>query len=313
MMIRRTLFATIAAAAVSALFAATPAHADWHDQVKELRVGLIGGENAGDQLARYTDFKAYLEKKLNVPVKLFQASDYAGVMQAFSAGQLDLSPNMGAAIYAATWIDTNGGIEPIVVAKELDGSTGYYSVLYCRADSPYKSIDDLKGKSIAYADPNSTSGFLVPASEFRGMGKDPTKFFSKTSFGGGHEQAVVAVMKGQYDAGFTWISGQGKMEDGYTRGNLRSMVDKKMLSMDQIRILWQSRLIPNGPVVVRKDLPADLKAELTKVFLALKDDQPKMYVDINQGDGAGYATVTHEFYQPVVDMKRAEADIRRGG
>jgi phosphonate transport system substrate-binding protein len=287
------------------------AHADWRTEVKELRVGLTGGENAADQLQRYTPFKAYLEKKLGIPVRIFQASDYAGVMQAFSAKQLDLSPNTGAAIYAATWLDTKGGVEPLVVAKETDGGTGYYSVLYVRSDSPYRSIDDLKGKSIAFADPNSTSGFLVPSSEFRQMGKDPKTFFGRTSFGGGHEQAVVAVLKGQYDAGFTNVSGIGRMEEGYSRGTLRSMVDKKMLSMSQLRILWQSRLIPNGPVTVRKDLPADLKALLARIFLALQDDAPAIYVEIRRGEGSGYAPVTHEYYKPVIDLKLAEEEIRR--
>jgi phosphonate transport system substrate-binding protein len=302
---------TVALAASMAL-PTSAVRADWKDQVKELRVGLTGGENAADQLQRYTPFKAYMEKKLGIPVKIYQSSDYAGIMQAFSAKQLEISPNTGAAIYAATWLDTKGGVEPIVVPRQTDGSTGYYSVLYVKSESPYKSVDDLKGKSVAYADPNSTSGFLVPASEFRQMGKDPKTFFGKTSFGGGHEQAVVAVLKGQYDAGFTWISGVGKMEDGYTQGNLRSMIDKKMLTMSQIRILWQSRLIPNGPVTVRKDLPEDLKTKLADIFMHLQDEEPKIYVDINQGDGKGYELVKHEFYQSVVDMKKAEEEIRRG-
>ncbi len=175
-----------------------PARADWHDQLKVLRVGLAGGENAGDQLTHYTVFQKWLEGKLGIPVKLFQASDYGGIIQAFSAGQIDLCPNIGAAAYAQAWIETNGGVEPLLTIAEEDGSLGYYSLLYVRADSPYKTIDDLKGKSIAFADPNSTSGYFVPSSEFRAMGKDPQTFFGQTQLRrrprtGDHRRAETAI------------------------------------------------------------------------------------------------------------------------
>ena len=71
-----------------ALIASVGAHAQG---VKELRIGLLGGENTSSRLARYDAFQKLLQEKLGVPVKMFPAADYAGVMQAMAAGQLDLA------------------------------------------------------------------------------------------------------------------------------------------------------------------------------------------------------------------------------
>ncbi len=79
---------------------------------------------------------------------------------------------------------------------------------------------------------------------------DVKSYFASTGFGGGHEQLVLEVLKGKFDAGTTWASGVGDFNDGYSSGNLRKMVDKGVLKMDDLVELWQSPLIPNGPLVV---------------------------------------------------------------
>ena len=68
-------------------------------------------------------------------------------------------------------------------------------MIYVRADSDFHSLEDLEGASLAYADPNSTSGYLVPRAELAQSGIDDETFFARTGFGGGHEQAVIAVFE----------------------------------------------------------------------------------------------------------------------
>ena len=80
---------------------------------------------------------------------------------------------MGASGYAAAWVETKGGVEPLVVPTNHDGTIGYYAVAFVRADSPYKSLDDLKGKTWAWVEPNSSSGYLFPLVGFRKMGLEP--------------------------------------------------------------------------------------------------------------------------------------------
>ena len=149
-----------------------------------------------------------IHARLIVGDKLLMASDYSGVIQGFAAGQVDLS-YMSPASYAAAWIESNGDVVPLVVTQEQDGSNSYVAVMYVRADSGIASLGEMKGHSLAWADPNSASGYLIPRSEFRAMGIDPEpgKYFGRTGFGGGHEQAVVAVLNHQYEGGVTWTSG----------------------------------------------------------------------------------------------------------
>jgi phosphonate transport system substrate-binding protein len=284
----------------------------WKAQVPVLRIGLLGGENESDRLGRFGAYQKLLEETFKVPVRLFPASDYAGVLQAFSAKQIEMS-SLGASGYAGAWLDTNGGIEPLVVPEESDGSVSYISVLVVRADSGITSLDQMRGRSLAWADPNSTSGYLIPRFALRQVGIDPEngKYFSRTGFAGGHEQGVVAVLQKQYDGAVTWASGQGNEAEGYSRGNLHAMVEKKMLDMKDLRIIWRSEPIPNGPTAVRTDLPASFKEDLKLFHLALPKSHPDIYRDIERGGGMGYREARHEDFQLIVDLRKSEANERR--
>lgn len=309
-MLRRT-FTGMALTATLAPGFVQPARAqDWKATVKELRIGLLGGENSADRLKRHDGFQKLLEARFGIPVKLFPSADYAGVMQGMAAGQLDAA-GFGASGFAGTWLDCHC-IEPVVVPQEKDGSTFYYSVMVVRKDSGITSIEQMKGHSLAFADPNSTSGYLIPGATLKAKGIDLAdgKYFSRVGFSGGHEQGVVAMLNRQYDACVTWTSGQGDIAEGYSRGNLRSMVEKNMLKMSDVSIIWQSGKIPNGPWAVRSALPASLKQTLTEFMLDLPHSHPDVYQAIEQGTGVGYVPATMELYKDIIELREAE---RRGG
>ena len=287
-----------------------PGRRPWADAIPTLRLGLLGGENESDRMGRYEAYRGLLERTFGISVRLFPAADYAGVMQAFSARQIE-GASMGASGYAGAWLDTNGGVEPLFVARESDGGISYVSVLVVRSDSGITDMAGMRGKALAWADPNSTSGYLVPRSELRAGGLNLDTYFSRTGFGGGHEQAVVAVLQRQYDGAVTWASGQGEVSQGFTRGNLRAMVDKGMLNMRDLRIIWTSRPILNGPMTVRADLPDAFKADFAQFHLALASSHKEIYDQIERGGGRGYARVTHAQFEPIVQLRREEAAERR--
>lgn len=293
-----------AAIAVSALSAPVLAQ-DWKSELPAFRVGLLGGENEADRLRRNDCMVQQLGEKLGVPVELYPASDYAGVMQGLLAGQLDTA-SLGASGYAGIHLQDPEAVDPVFVSLESDGSNGYYAMMYARADSDIHSLDDMQGKSLAFADPNSTSGYLVPKAELEMQEIDIDSYFSRTGFGGGHEQAVVAVLNDQYDAGVTWTSGQGEESDGFSRGNLRTMVNNGLLDMSDLRIIWTSNLIPNGPWVLRKALPQEVKDTVTDWMANLRDTDYQCYVDVSQGEGAGFLAVDHDFYTNIVAMRERE-------
>jgi phosphonate transport system substrate-binding protein len=284
----------------------------WAEQVPQLRVGLLGGENEADRMGRFGAYRDLLEATFGVPTRLFPASDYAGVLQAFSAKQIEVAA-LGPSGYAGAWLDTNGGVEPLVTAEESDGAISYVAVMVVRADSGITSLEQMRGKSLAWADPNSTSGYLIPRFALRrqGLGVESGQYFSRTGFGGGHEQAVVAVLQRQYDAAVTWASGQGDVSAGFSRGNLRAMVDKGMLNMRDLRIIWTSEPIVNGPHAARSDLPAAFKEDWRRFHLALPKAHAEIYRQVERGSGTGYREVRHQDYELIVEIRREEAAARR--
>ena len=294
--------AIVAAGGLAVL--ATEANADWREKYKVLKIGSVTVESQAATVTRYKPFADYLEKKLGVKVEVFTASDYAGIVQALSAGQIHLG-RMGGAGYAAGFIDSKGGIEPLVMNVEPNGGKGYHSVLIVRSDSPYKSIADLKGKSLAWVDPNSTSGYLVPNAALRDAGIDPQKHFSRTLFSGGHDQSVLGVLKSNFDSAFTWTS------PGHQSGQFRIMMDRGLLKLDDVRIVWESPLIANPLWAVPKSIPADLRKDLLDMFLKLAKDDMAMAEAAAQGKTSGFEAVGHDTYKTFVTIAEDQRKTRR--
>ncbi|WP_273524170.1 phosphonate ABC transporter substrate-binding protein [Rhodosalinus sediminis] len=307
------MFKTITTATLTAVLLSSSAAVaqEWRNEIDVFRIGILGGENEADRLREYSCQQEYLSERLGMDVELFPASDYAGVMQGLLAGQLEYA-GLGSSGFAGIYLQDPEAVEPLFTTMQIDGSLGYYSMMYTLADSGIESLEDMEGKTLAFADPNSTSGYLVPSFELENEeGIDMENYFAETGFGGGHEQAVVAVLNGQYDAGVTWSSGVGDKAEGYSRGNLRSMVDKDMLDMSELNIIWQSNLITNGPNVIRKDLPQELKDMVAGAMLRLPVENPDCFQAIAQGDARGYFPVGVDFYEPIINMRKALAEESR--
>jgi phosphonate transport system substrate-binding protein len=307
----RNLPGSAAAVAVlaAAVLPAPVAAQDWRQGFGSYNVGILSGENEADRLRRYGCLQELLTDTLGVPVELYPAADYAGVMQGLLAGQLHQA-GLGASGYAGIHLQDPDAVEVVLTSANVDGTLGYYSVIITRADSGLTSIADLAGRSLAYADPNSASGYLFPRAELRLQGVEDSHF-STVGFSGGHEQGVVAVLNGQYDAAATWSSLEGDPAQGYSRGNLRRMVDNGLLRMDEIAIVWQSELIPNGPTVLRRDLPPEARAAVIDLYLTMKDRQPECYAAVVGGDGGGFVPVDHSFYETAIRLRQQEIATSR--
>jgi phosphonate transport system substrate-binding protein len=296
--------ALLGAVALVAMLAAAPAYSE---ELKNFRVGILGGENEADRLRNFQCMIDQLPKAIGVEkVSLFPAADYDGVIQGLLGGTLDYA-ELGASAYAKVYLANKEAVQPILTTVQTDGSTGYVSVMVARKDSGMTKLADMKGKKLGFADPDSTSGYLVPVSALpRDVGAPVKEFFSETGFGGGHEQLVLEVLKGTFAAGTTWASGVGAFKDGYSSGNLRKMVDKGILKMDELVELWKSPLIPNGPVVVRTSMDNAIKAKFKDFMVNLPKTDPACFKAIQGGDFKGFVDVTPEFYAPIIEARKAK-------
>ena len=296
--------ALLAAASFAAIIAVQPAGAE---DLKDFRIGILGGENEADRLRNFQCMVEKLPEVLGVEkVSLFPAADYDGVIQGLLGGTLDYA-ELGASGYAKVYLSDPNAVEPILTTVQTDGSTGYYSVMVARKDSGLTRLEDMKGKKLGFADPDSTSGFLVPSVTLpEAIGTSIKEYFSETGFGGGHENLVLEVVKGTFDAGTTWASGVGEFKDGYTSGNLRKMVDKGILNMDDLVQLWQSPLIPNGPIVVRSSMDADMKTRFKDFMMGLPEGDPECFSAIQGGDYKGFTEVNADFYKAIIAARKAK-------
>lgn len=275
--------------------------------ITEFRIGLLGGENVQDRLNSTECFRAYVEEALGVPTRLFTAADYNGVIQGLLGGSLDMS-FLGASGYAAIWLNDPEAVEPILVKTNLDGSYTYYSIGFARTDSGITSLDDMQGRSFAFADPNSTSGYLVPLVEIPQLGYSMTEgeYFSRIAFSGGHEQSIIGVVNGDFDAGVVWADGLGEWEDGYNNGALRRATDAGIVDMNDIVEIWRSTPIPEGPTVLRTALPQDVKDTVTDLLANLHDTDPDCAYGVSAGETAGYFPIAHEDYETIIAIRRAQ-------
>jgi phosphonate transport system substrate-binding protein len=300
MFMRRTL-----AAAAMAVAIVSPALAqEWKQQFPEISIGISSSENESDAIARTQPYADYLTRTLGVPVSIVRGTDYAAVIEAMRAGQVQFA-SFGPANYALARKVMGDLAAPVAVSRDKEGALGYYSVIAVRADSPYQSIEDIKGVSFAFADPNSTSGYAVPSYYLSSVvGTSADEYFGEVAFSGGHEQSVIALTNGTFEAVATHQTNEHS-------GNIPRMVSKGMIPAGSTRIIWQSPLIPNSPVVMRTDLPEELKAAFVDAIFAFAEADPAAFNQLHSGNSKGYAPATHEDYLDVIAITEHNAEQRR--
>lgn len=281
----------------------TAADAQWQKKYPVVKYGVIPVETQTGTTKTMHHFLAHAEKATGVKWELYQATDYSGVMNALIAGQINLAWLSGFS-YCQTFSDSKGGVEPLVAASTTDGQMGYNAVVVVKTDSPYRTLEDLKGKVVARTDPLSGSGYLIPTAAFRAMGK-PLDEYYKSPLSGGHVQSVLGVLKGTYDAAFTWTT----KGDGF--GNIRQMMNQGLLKREDIRILWTSDPLPSPPVVIRKDVPADMRADMLKLFTELHKVEMSLAEAVAQGKTAGIVPVSHKDYSLMCQAAADEREARR--
>jgi phosphonate transport system substrate-binding protein len=300
----------ITATALAALLAAPALAQDWRDDYPVIRMGVLSGENEADRLARYEPFVAYMSDALGVEVEVFTAGSYDGVIQALAGDQIEFA-RLGSSSYAAAYTAMDGAVVPLLTTISESGNTGYVSVVLTRCDSGYESLEDLEGRVLAFADPDSTSGYAVPYFNIVDQGFDPESFFEATPFSGSHEAGVLGVVQGTYDAAATW-------GDSSEVGNWTRMVQKGMIEEDDVCVIWTSPEITSGPLTARANLPEALMEDFTEAQMAFPKDEPEAYREMtgiaedDPDPDAGYIRVDHDRYQWIVDMRAWLREQRRG-
>jgi phosphonate transport system substrate-binding protein len=291
----------LAFAATCALMPSVQAQ-DWKAKYPELVFASIPDENAAMVNERYGDFIAYLSREIGVPVKLRIAGDYAAVIEGQRAEQIHVA-YYGPASYArARMIGVK--TTPFAIEVNKGGVKGYHAVFYVKANSPYQKVEDLKGKSIALVDPNSTSGNNVPRYAMDKMGIKPEDFFGKVVYSGSHVNAVMALNQGTVDMAANWWNNE-------TDSELIRMADKGMVKREDFRIIFKSDQIVNSPIAYLDSLPADLKKKIEQAFFDAPKKDKAAFDKLSAGKNEPFQSVKHEAYLPVVELNKFVDNLRK--
>lgn len=291
----------LALAATSALVGT--AHAQ--EAITEFNIGILGGENAQDRMTSNECFRAKMEETLGVPVKIFTPADYDGVIQGLLGGSLDYAW-LGASAYAKIYLTDPEAVEVKLTKMNTNDSTGYYSIGFARKDSGITNMDEAKGKVFAFADPNSTSGYLVPGAELTAKYGKLEEYFSEVKMSGGHEQTIVGVSNGDFAAGVSWADGVGNWEDGYNSGAFRKAADAGLVDMNNLVEIWRSALIPEGPMVVRKALPQDVKDKATALTADLWETDAECAYAVAAGEAKDFVPVEHAAFEGILAARKLQ-------
>lgn len=267
---------------------------------KTFTIAYAPNESTTDSTDARSTLAKDLGKVINMEVKEIQASDYTAIIEALRTGKADMA-YMGA--LAVAMGAERAGVTPIVM-KAPNGDKAqavYHSVFVTQKDnSEINSIKDFKGKTIAFVDPDSTSGNLVPTSEIMKAFPDlhltnekihtNGEFFEAVSFSGKHQAGLQAVIKGDVD--IVPISDQ-IMASEFKNGNADE---------NAVKVLHSSAAIPAEAMVVSKTVNEDLKKTLTKFLVEYNN---KDYFDkvIKKAD-ARFVECSMEDYQPIVELNK---------
>lgn len=262
---------------------------EFNPDAPPLTLVFIPQENPEKLVGDLSVISDYLEGELGFPVQGFVANDHAAAVEALRNGEADVA-FMGALPYVMA--HELIGAE-IILGEVYRGSSYYTGRIFVRKDSGITQLEDLRGKTIAFADPISESGYIYPLdlfveAGFLERGEDPQNFFEAVYFAGGYQQAMQAVVSGYADA-----AGASQFAD-------------LLLTPEQLeQITWiaETDPIPSHGVMVRQDLdPARVDAFKQAMLKLNQPEYQHLLQYVLSPDG--YVEVAHEDYASVEAVAR---------
>lgn len=244
--------------------------------------------------ATYRPLAEYLSAKLNRRVELRTVDSWEGLAKSLANGETDMAL-MGPWGYV---LANNEAGAQIVSTILYDDKPEYFGIIVTHPNSGIQSIADLKGKTFAFGDKGSTSGYLIPLHFFMTQGIKPEKYFKKVIYTK-HQAIETQVAQGVLDAGAD-----------YNR-NRNAMIAQGLIKAEQSKIIWQSDPLPNDAFAVSKALFADKKF-VTHLQQVLESIGPalKQSPNLLPAHYTGFVTRDNAFYKPIRDAGLATGVLR---
>jgi len=258
-----------------------------------LTVGFIPAEDSRAMVRQSQAILDIVAQHTGLKVDTFVGSDYNATIEALRAGHVDVALLGPFSYVLATTVAPVEAFAVTVIARTMQPS--YKSIIIAAKDGPINSLADLKGRTFAFVDPGSTSGFMVPSAAFVKAGITPEKDFKQVMYSGGHDATIVSVGSGKVDAGAV-------ADRIYERGCAKGLAD-----CNKLKVVWTSQAIPNDPLLYRKNLPEDTKRKIREAFASVKN-----LAFGEMGTVARFDPATDKDYDPIREIASAlNLDLRK--
>ena len=245
------------ARSIGLVFAATLAFAAQAQTV--LRVTAIPDEAPTELARKFAPLGQYLEAKLGMKVEWTPVTDYAAAVEALVSKKVDLAW-FGGFTFVQASVRSEGRVIPLVQREEDEK---FRSVFITDASSGIARLEDLKGKTLSFGSPSSTSGHLMPRSFLLAARINPDSDLKRVSFSGAHDATIAAVASGKVDAGALNASVWDKF------------VAEKKVDTAVVKVFYTTPGFYDYNWSVHADMPADLRSKITQAFLALDAATPQ--------------------------------------
>ncbi|MBI4963765.1 MAG: phosphate/phosphite/phosphonate ABC transporter substrate-binding protein [Desulfomonile tiedjei] len=223
---------------------------------KHLRVAVAAMISPKETFVHYREMLEYIGEKLNREVLLVQRKTYGEINELLGKGEIDFA-FLCSGPYALE--KDKYGLE-LLATPEINGSHFYHAYLMVNERSSFKDLEDLRGKTFAFTDPDSNTGRLVPTNWLEELGERPETFFGQTIYTYSHDNSIMAVAKGMVDG----ASVDGLIWDFYNRRN--------PAITNSTRVIRKSAPYGTPPLVASKNLPAEAKGQIRKLLFSMHQD-----------------------------------------
>lgn len=243
--------------------------------------------------ATYKLLAEHLARRLGRPVQLTTVDTWEGLARSLATGETDIAL-LGPWGYVLAH-HTAGA--QAVATIEYDGKPEYTAIMVTHPGSGIRSVADLKGRTFAFGDKGSTSGYLIPLHFLLRNGIDPDRDFARTLYTR-HQAIETLVTRGELDAGAD-----------YNR-NRDAMIEQGLIKAADSRIFWTSEPLPNDAVAVSRGLAADA-AFVAKLRAALVEVGPllKTRPALLPAHYTGFVVKDDRFYKPIRDAGLATGKL----
>jgi phosphonate transport system substrate-binding protein len=221
-----------------------------------LRVAVAAMVSPKETFDLYRQLLAYLANKLGTDLEFVQRKTYAEIDELLKKGEIDL-----AFICSGPYVaDRNKfGFEALAV-PEIHGSHFYRSYLIVNKDSPFHRLEELKGHTFAFTDPDSNTGRLVPTYWLAAMHEQPETFFSRIVYTYSHDNSIMAVARNLVD---------GATVDGLI---WEFYQEKNPTFTSKTRIIKKSEPFGIPPLVASKNLSVKSKERIQQILFSMHQD-----------------------------------------